>query len=201
MRTPSPPLLPLLRSRAQGDLLALLFLHPERDYSLTEAAGLIGVSVKTVHTEASRLVAAGFVSDSRRGNARLLRAVTRTPVSKPLTDLLAVTYGPLPILTDLLADVEEVSAAFIYGSWAARYSGEPGPVPHDIDVLVVGTADRDDLEEIAQEAQNQLGRPVSIRRVSAAAWAEPDPRDSFLASVRQRPLIPIPAARREGDTE
>ncbi len=194
MRTPSPPLLPLLRSRAQGDLLALLFLHPEREYSLTEAAALIGVSVKTVHTEASRLVAAGFASDSRRGNVRLLRAVTGTPVSRPLTDLLAVTYGPLPVLTDLLAGTAGVSTAYIYGSWAARYEGEPGPVPHDIDVLVVGTADRDDLEEIARTAQDRLGRPVDIRRVAPAAWSTPDPEDAFLASVRQRPLVRIPVA-------
>lgn len=83
MRTPPPPLLPLLRSQAQGELLALLYLHPEREYSLTEAAGLIGVSVKTVHAEASRLVASGFAADSRRGNVRLLRAVTGTPSTRP----------------------------------------------------------------------------------------------------------------------
>ena len=193
MRTPAPALLPLLRSRAQGDLLALLFLHPERDYSLTEAADLIGVSVKTVHVEASRLVAAGLVSDSRRGNSRLLRAVTGTPVARPLADLLAVTYGPLPVLADLLAGVADISAAFIYGSWAARYEGEPGPVPADVDVLVVGTADRDELDEVARAAQERLGRPVSIRRIGPAAWAEPDPADAFLASVRERPLVQIPA--------
>jgi hypothetical protein len=201
MRTPSPPLLPLLRSRAQGDLLALLYLHPERDYSLTEAAGLIGASVKTVHTEASRLVAAGLVADRRRGNVRLLRAVSDTPVSRPLTDLLAVTFGPLPVLTDLLAGVAGISAAFIYGSWAARYQGEPGPVPNDIDALVVGTTDRDDLDDIARAAQDQLRRPVSIRRVSPAAWAEPDPGDAFLASVRQRPVIQIPLASGRDDAE
>jgi hypothetical protein len=184
-------LLPLLRSRVQGDLLALLYLHPDRDYSLTEAAALIGASVKTVHTEASRLIEAGFVSDSRRGNVRLIRAVTDSPVSRPLTDLLAVTYGPLPVLNDLLADVDGISHAFIYGSWAARYLGEPGPVPGDVDVLVVGTTDRDELDEIARAAQNRLGRPVDIRRVRPAAWASPDPADSFLASVRERPLIPL----------
>ena len=200
MRSSSPPLLPLLRSRAQGDLLALLYLHPDREYSLTEAAALIGVSVKTVHAEASRLVASGFASDTRHGNLRLVRAVTGTPVSGPLTDLLAVTYGPLPVLTDLLAGTEGVSAAFIYGSWAARYSGEPGPVPHDIDVLVVGTADRDDLDDIAQAAQDRLGRPVSIRRISPAAWAAADPDDAFLSSVRQRPLVQIQAARSEEGT-
>ncbi len=196
MRTPSPPLLPLLRSQAQGDLLALLYLHPEREYSLTEVAALIGVSVKTVHAEASRLVAAGFVADSRRGNVRLLRAVTGSPVSRPLTDLLAVTYGPLPVLTDLLAGLTGVSAAFICGSWAARYSGEPGPVPGDVDVLVVGSADRDDLDDVARTAQDRLGRPVDVRRVSPAAWAEPDPGNAFLASIRQRPLIELPLAGR-----
>jgi hypothetical protein len=43
------------------------------------------------------------------------------PVSRPLTDLLAVTYGPLPVLTDLLSEVAGVDQAYIYGSWAARY--------------------------------------------------------------------------------
>ena len=191
MRSGPPPLLPLLRSRVQGDLLALLYLHPNRDYSLTEAAALIGASVKTVHTEASRLIATGFVRDSRRGNVRLLRAVTDTPVSRPLTDLLAVTYGPLPVLNDLLADVEGITQAFIYGSWAARYLGEPGPVPGDVDVLVVGTADPDDLDEIARAAQSRLGRPVDIRRIRPAAWASPDPTDPFLASVRERPLVEL----------
>jgi hypothetical protein len=191
MRSSPPPLLPLLRSRVQGDLLALLYLHPDRDYSLTEAAALIGASVKSVHTEASRLITAGFVRDSRRGNVHLIRAVTDSPVSRPLTDLLAVTYGPLPVLNDLLADVEGITHAFIYGSWAARYLGEPGPVPGDVDVLVVGTADPDDLDEIARAAQHRLGRPVDIRRIRPAAWASPDPADPFLASVRERPLLQL----------
>jgi hypothetical protein len=191
MRSGSPPLLPLLRSRVQGDLLALLYLHPDRDYSLTEAADLIEASVKTVHTEAARLIAAGFIEDSRRGNVHLIRAATDTPVSRPLTDLLAVTYGPQPVLTDLLCDAEGVAHAFIYGSWAARYLGEPGPIPNDVDVLVVGTIDLDDLDEIARAAQDRLRRPVHIRRVRPSVWASPDPEDPFLAMVRERPLVQL----------
>jgi predicted nucleotidyltransferase len=169
----------------------LLYLHPDRDYSLTEAAGLIDTSVKTVHVEASRLVTAGLVTDSRRGNVRLLRATTDTPVSRPLTDLLAVTYGPLPVLTDLLSGVDGVTSAFIFGSWAARYQGEPGPVPNDVDVLVVGTADLDDLDDLASTAQERLGRPVNIRRVRPSAWESSDPADTFLASIRERPLVEL----------
>jgi len=96
-------LLPLLPSRATGALLALLYLHPDRDYTLAEAGRLIGASPKVTHTEADRLVTAGLVREVRRGRARLLSAQTGGP--RPLTELLAVTYGPLPVLTDLLSEV------------------------------------------------------------------------------------------------
>ena len=182
-------LLPLLPSRATGALLALLYLHPERDYSLAEAGAMIGASPKVMHTEADRLVAAGLVREARRGRARLLRAETNSPVSQPLTDLLVVTYGPLPVLTDLLSGVPGVDEAYIYGSWAARYLGEPGPVPRDIDVLVIGAADADDLYDIARQAERRLAREVNISLISPEYWQSPSPADSFMRHVRERPLV------------
>jgi predicted nucleotidyltransferase len=182
-------LLPLLRSRVTGALLALLYLHPDRDYSLTEAGKAIGASPKVMSTETDRLVTAGLVRDAKRGQTRLIRAATGGPVSRPLTDLLAVTYGPLPILSDLLSGVAGVEQAYIYGSWAARYLGEPGPVPHDVDVLVVGSADEDKLYDVARQAEDRLGREVNISGVSPQYWEAPDPADSFMRHVRERPLV------------
>jgi hypothetical protein len=184
-------LLPLLPSRATGALLALLYLHPDKDYTLAEAGRLIGASPKVMHTEADRLVTAGLVREVRRGRARLLRAVTLGPVSRPLTDLLAVTYGPQPVLADLLSDVAGVDQAFIYGSWAARYLGEPGPVPQDVDVLAVGTASDDDLYDVARRAERRLEREVNISGVSPQYWESPDPADSFMRHIRERPLVKL----------
>jgi DNA-binding transcriptional ArsR family regulator len=200
MRSGAPPLLPLLRSQVQGDLLALLYLRPDREYSLTEAAARIGASVKAVHQEASRLVDAGLLVDRRVGNVRLLRAATDTPLTRPLTDLLAVTYGPLPVLTDALAAVPGIERALIYGSWAARYQGEPGPVPNDVDVLVVGTVDPDELDAVAHRAQRNLGRPVNIRRVRPAIWRRADPGDPFLRSVREGPVVELHVGSRGSTT-
>jgi DNA-binding transcriptional ArsR family regulator len=184
-------LLPILRSRVQGDLLALLFLHPDTEYSLSEAAQTIGASVKAVHHEASRLVTAGLIHDRRRGNQRLIKAATHNLLARPLTDLLAVTHGPLPVLTDLLAELPGIEQALIYGSWAARYHGQAGPIPADVDVLIIGSADPDDLDEAATDAQRRLGRPVNIRRIRPATWNDPTPADPFLRSVRSRPLVPL----------
>ena len=70
-----------------------------------------------------------------------------------MIDLLALTYGPAAILPELLARVDGVREAYIYGSWAARYRGEPGTEPRDVDVLVVGDADEDDLDDVARAAE------------------------------------------------
>ena len=188
-------LLPLLRSQTQADLLALLFLNPEKEFSMTDAARLIGVSVPGVHHEVVRLVKAGYIHDRREGNSRLVSAPTNSLIFKPLSDLLAVTHGPLPVLTNELAKVEGIESAFIYGSWAARYSGNGGPIPADIDVLVVGHPDLDDLQSAADRAEKVLHREVNIRRVSAPVWKKSE--DGFLKTVQSQPLVPILLSKNE----
>lgn len=199
MRTSSPVLLPILRSRVQGDLLALLYLHPDHEYSITELAGLVGASVKAVQQEVDRLVRSGFLTDRRLGTSRLVRSVSDSVLTGPLTELLAVTYGPRPVLTRALAGVRGVEQAFIFGSWAARYTGEPGPVPGDVDVLVVGDADPDELDERASAAEAVLRREVNIRRVRPKAWRAGE--DPFLATVRSRPMVELAIEHRAGGEE
>lgn len=183
-------LLPLLRSELQGELLSWLFLHPETEFSLAELARRYEVSPSTVTREADRLVAAGLVGERRRGNLRLLRARVDTVVAGPLAELLAVTFGPTAVLGELLARVPGVEEAYIYGSWAARYRGQPGDVPRDVDVLVVGNADEDDLYEVSRDAERTLGREVNIQRVSQQLWQAPGD-DPFLTAVRDRPYVPL----------
>lgn len=194
MRTAPPALLPLLRSQVQGDVLAAVYLSPEAEFSVTDLAQRAGVSVKAAAHEVARLVDAGLLADRRAGNLRLVRRGPETPLTRPLTDLLAVTYGAIPVLTEALSGIPGIEAAYVYGSWAARYRGESGPVPGDVDVLVVGAADLDVLDEVARDAGRRLGREVSIHRVSPAGWAKPPANDAFLASVRTRPLVELDLA-------
>jgi predicted nucleotidyltransferase len=186
----SPPLLPILRSRLQGELLALVMLHPEREYTVTELADELRASHPAVLREVDRLVTGGILRDRRVGRSRLVASRTDTPVAAPLADLMAATFGPLPVLSEALAGFAGVRRAYLYGSWAARYKGEPGPPPADVDVLVVGDPDPDALFDLAEEASRRLRREVNVHRVPAEAW-EADKDDPFLTSVRERPLIEL----------
>lgn len=195
MKTASPSLLPLLRSRAQGDILATIMLNPEQVRSLSEIAAEVGVSLATVQREVVRLEEAGLVTTQRRGNTRLVHPVTDSVVYKPLVDLLAVTFGPLGILRDALTAVPGIDRAFIYGSWAARYAQRSGPVPHDIDLLVIGDVDRALLDDAIAHAEKVLRREVNVRRVTPAAWAKND--GSFKKTVLARPHVDVIEARHE----
>jgi DNA-binding transcriptional ArsR family regulator len=190
MRETPPLLLPLLRSNTVGELLAWLFLHPENEYSTTDLAKRTGASHSTVSREADRFAAAGLTQERRHGNLRLIRAAPDTIVAKPLTDLLAVTYGPAAVLPPLLRPIPGIDEAYIYGSWAARYANRPGSLPRDIDVLVVGSADEDELYDAARAAEQVLGREVNISRISPRSWAA-EPGDAFVTSLRSKPLHPL----------
>lgn len=189
MRTTAPALLPLLRSQVQGDVLALVYLSPGREFKVGEIADHTGATVQSVAREVSRLVKAGFLVDRRDGTARLITAPKDSLITRPLTDLLAVTYGPLPVLEHAFRGLAGLDRAFIYGSWAARYSGDPGPVPGDVDVLLIGDPDMDEVDERARLTEGRLRREVNVRRVRAATWDSSD--DPFLTTVRTRPLVPL----------
>ncbi len=79
----------------------------------------------------------------------------------------------------------------MFGSWAAQYLGDAGEHPvQDIDVLVLGEPDRDDLYGRVEPLSNRLGRPVQVT-IRSADWLEAG-EGSFHDSVAGRPMVRIP---------
>jgi DNA-binding transcriptional ArsR family regulator len=186
-------MLPLFRSQTQARLLTRLFLGPGEE-SISNLATAVGAYKNAVKHEVDRLEAAGLVSSRLVGRSRLVSISAPEPVRAIMLDLVLHTYGPIHVLGDELATVTGIDEAHIYGSWAARYARRPGPPPGDIDVVIVGHPDRDDLFEAAARATARLGKEVSVHVVTAAAWAAP--KGSFLESVKTHPLVEIPLIER-----
>jgi 2'-5' RNA ligase len=55
---------------------------------------------------------------------------------------------------------------------------------------VIGDIDPDRLDEIANEAQQVLRRPVNITRLRPTAWAAQHPQP-FVQAVRSGPLVAL----------
>jgi predicted nucleotidyltransferase len=191
MRTDAPPLLPILRSQLQGELLAAVLLT-DREHSVSELATMLRAPVPTVAREVARLVGAGLFASRRVGTARLVSAGRTSPLAGPLTELIARSFGPAAVLAREFTSVADVDRIEIFGSWAARFRGEPGPPPGDVDVLVVGSPDPDDVHDATDRAEQALGREVNVVVVERDRWKTS--KDAFLKHTRSAPRVAVLAA-------
>jgi hypothetical protein len=117
-----------------------------------------------------------------------------------LTELVVRAFGPVQVVGEEFAELTDVVDLAVFGSWAARYLGEPGPDPADIDVVVVvedAAVDRDLIYAAADRAGGRLGRPVNPTVVTVARWARRGRgEDPFLDEVAARPIVAVPVIAR-----
>jgi DNA-binding transcriptional ArsR family regulator len=187
MRSDAPRLLPVLRSRHQADLLTMLLLHPDTEYTIAELTQRLSVPQSTISGEVRRLADAGILAVRPVGRSRLVSANGGSRLVGPLTELLTLTYGPHVVIADEFAGLEDVVLVAIFGSWAARYEGQRGQPPNDVDVLVVGTPDRIAMYTAADRAQSRLGLPVNPTACPPDQWAHPT--EPLIREIRSRPYV------------
>ena len=200
MRSDPPPLLPILRSRTQAGILTVLLLNPDLELTQTELAQRVGASLSSVVDEVRRLAQAGLLAIRTLGRARLVRAGSG-PLVEALAEVILRAFGPLQIIAEefgtAAAELDTtVTELALFGSWAARYHGEPGAEPADLDVLVVVTTpalDRGPLYAAADRTQERLGRPVNPTVITTDRWARRGAgQDRFVDEIASRPIVPVP---------
>lgn len=187
MRTEAPLLAPIFRSDGQARLLAVLLLGGD-ELSVTDLARRADLAYPTAHREVARLLDAGILIERQVGRTRLIRANDDSPLTTPLREILIVSAGPAALLTEELGRIAGVESAFLYGSFAARLGGIEGLSPNDIDLMVIGTPDVDEVYAICTRVEAAVHRPVNPTILTAAELAE---QSGFLDSVRSGPIVSL----------
>ena len=183
----------LFRSDQQHTLMCYLFVLARAPMTLTELAAATGISLSTVSREVARLETSGIVSIETIGRAKRARPNWTSPLTRPLQMLLTQTCGPLCELR-VLHTVPGVTGVWLFGSWAERYQGTPGPYPNDVDVAVIGTGvDLLAVHRACAQATRTIqqltgGAPLDINPVVIPfdQWQEPEP-DTLAAHLRGEP--------------
>jgi predicted nucleotidyltransferase len=188
MRERAPAVFPVLRSRITAAVLSRAYIG-DGEYSVADLAATAGTDTGTMTREVRRLEEAGVLRSRMVGRTKLVRANHDAPFYRPLRDLVVIVLGPAEVIGEELAGLSGIEAAAIFGSWAARAMGESGPAPADIDLLVIGRPDRDDLHEAVGHARRKLGRDINTVTLSADRWRAGD--DPFLEQVRARPMVKL----------
>ncbi|UZN03057.1 winged helix-turn-helix domain-containing protein [Cellulomonas sp. S1-8] len=194
MRTEAPALVPIFRSALQARLL-LHILTSDKPATAADLARVLDAPEPTVSREVRRLLDSGLIAGVRIGRATVVSPAVDNPATAPLRQLLIVTYGPARLIEQALAGVDGIEAAYVHGSWAARYQGEAGKAPGDVDVLIVGQPSRAQVDVALDGLEHRLAREVNVTYVSPQRWRDAD--EPFIAAVRERPLVELHVGRHE----
>jgi predicted nucleotidyltransferase len=191
--TAPPRLAPIFRSDTQLQILGATYLQPERHFSIPELVERSSRPQPTVALEVDRLVDAGLLETELRSGRRSVWAATDSAIYEELRSILLKTIGPKAVIEKQLAGLAGIERAVIYGSWARRYHGEAGPLPRDVDLLVIGTADVGALRAAADTATRTLGRDVNVSALSPDEWNKG--KSGFIAHVKDSPLVELDLTR------
>ena len=191
----APALIPLFRSDQQLRVLGVLFARVGGEVSIGDLAEEAGVAQATASREVARLEEHGLVVSQLVGRNKFVRPNWDLPWAPELRSILMQTVGVLGRLSEVFRDESGIDDAYIFGSWAARYRGEEGPFPRDIDVLVVGQASLRAVRRLCKKVQEDLRIEVNPVVVDQDSWEAADP-EPFIAQLKDQPLVAIPLGSR-----
>ncbi len=181
-------IIPLVRSEAMARVLAAIYLTPD-GLHVRGLANRTQLPYSVVQREVDRLERARLISSVSFASTRTVRLNETHPYYREVYALLLKAYGPRQVLAELLEGEPGIRDAFIHGSWAARYLGEWGPPPADIDVVVIGEPAPLRVDELEAEAEDKLGLHVQLTALPEQEWEAPT--HGFTRTVRQQPLVRI----------
>jgi predicted nucleotidyltransferase len=188
MRTTPPDLLPIFRTDLQAELLAALFLGDDEATPAGELVERTSAPAASVYRELGRLVDAGLIERERETRGAGFRPAKDSPLYEPMLELLERTMAVEPRLTRALTTIDGIDAAAIFGSWAARKPSGGS----DIDLLVVGNMDRDELLACVKKIERIAGREIDVTAYRADEFARRrDEGSGFLRTVLRGPLIEL----------
>ncbi len=176
------------RSAIRRKILGLIVAEPETRRHLREIARLVGTSAGTASRELQKLVAAGLVDRSVEGRQVYFQARQASVIYRSVSEIVRNTMGAREVLRRQLADLPGVESAVIFGSYAAGMTRANS----DIDLLIIGSPDRDALTDRLELSGREIGRPVNEVVYSRAELDERRRRgDSFMRSLDEHRTIPV----------
>lgn len=125
---------------------------------------------------------------STEGRQVYFQAAADSPLFDAVQTIVRRTVGAADVLRRHLAGLRGIDRAFVYGSYARGTD----MATSDLDLMVVGNPDVDELTDRASAAESELGRPVNYTILTEGELEDRRKRgDRFIASVEEGPTLPV----------
>jgi len=175
----------LFKSKIRRKILTRFFADESRKFYINEMARLVGTTQGTCRRELNRLVDMGMLATSREGNLQYYQVNRQNPLYKEFSAIIRKTIGIEALLSSALNEVEGITFAFIFGSYAKK-EFKPGS---DIDIAIIGIIDEGRLIKIVKNAEQATGREINYHIYDEDDFKKKLKTNSFLKNILQDYII------------
>ena len=147
----------ILSSKVRAGILRHLFGVNTVELHMREIQRVVGCTIGPIQSELKKLLALQLVKARRNGNRLYYSANQEHQLYPDIRSMVLKTSGLGDYLKELFRSLEDIEAAFIFGSIA---SGED-TVASDIDLMVIGTIGLRALTVLLAEFRGRIGRELN----------------------------------------
>jgi predicted nucleotidyltransferase len=167
-------------SRIRAKILGWFFTHPEESFFVRQIATILQEDPTNLSREMSKLENLGILTSKKIGNTKHFQANPHCAFFRELKGLVLKTAGVAGQIKVALERLTGVQFAFIYGSYA---KGEE-KAHSDVDLMIIGDVDVNQLDPLASSLEKRLGREVNYLLISQVEFqAKKRAKDGFLMDV------------------
>ena len=176
----------LFKSRTRKELFRLYFTNPESEYYLRELERLLDIPVSMIRHELVRLQEERIFNSRRKGNLSLFYLNKSYPLFAELKSIVFKTIGVKGLLTQSLASIKGIEAAFVYGSFAKNEERAAS----DIDICLIGDIDEDRILKEVGSLEKTLMREINYVLYSREEFQrKKKEKDSFIMDLLENKKI------------
>ena len=174
----------LLRSTAEVNTLGVILFN--EGLHLREIARRAGLTPSESKRELDNLVGLGLLHSEKRGNQTIFNTNPECPFFSDLKNLYLKTEGVFHQLSSSLSPLKGIDHAFVFGSAASGKDKSRS----DIDLMVIGGIDEDELAKSIFKVQKQTSREINF-----ILWTNNDLEDkinknnSFLKNILKNRMV------------
>lgn len=176
----------LFTSRVRIDLIAHFVLHPEGRYHVRGLEKILDAQYSAIWRELENLEKAGVIQSEEDSGRRVFRLNPDYPLNDELRGMILKTVGAGDQIRKALDGLDGIHAAFIYGS----YADGQADAYSDIDLMIIGETNLENLSPAISALEADLGRSVNIITYAHKEWrSKLAAGDPFATDVLQGPKM------------
>jgi uncharacterized protein len=156
-------------SKLRARILGYLFTHTDERFYVRQLAAILLEDAANTSRELSRLAGAGLITVSVSGKQKYYQANQHWPAYEELHRLALKTFGITDIIKTVLQPFKSrAQVAFIFGSIAGGSENRSS----DIDLLIVGRIEIDEIISALSPVEHQLNRQINTVIYSKKEFSE-----------------------------